>query len=192
MGLEHAVAAAASELGVSTHPGIPVPWLTVRGHLDLFVQRHASPDALSTLEHIHRILGGDSTALATKRQGRIAPDLTTPDGQLIEIDELQHFSSARGRTLETYPPTLTLGFSRAHYTELIHRWRSRADRSFAHKSTADFAWPGGRTAQRAYNDALRDVLAPEFTGLPVIRVAAPDRDVRVAAAALASHLGGRE
>lgn len=37
--------------------------------------------------------------------------------------------------------------------------------------------PGQSTGQRAYNDALHDLLAPAFTGYPVIRLVVPDRDL---------------
>lgn len=50
-----------------------------------------------------------------------------------------------------------------------------ADRDFAHKAAAGFG-PQGRPRQRAYNDALRDLVTPLMGHPPVMRVAVPDRD----------------
>ena len=68
-----------------------------------------------------------------------------------------------------------LGFDLDEYRALTERLRIRGDKSFAHKKSADFPGPGGRQKKRAYNDALRDLLAPSFTGLPLIRIPIPDR-----------------
>ena len=55
------------------------------------------------------------------------------------------------------------------------------------KKAVDFPFPGGRTAQRAYFDACRDLLGPAF-GYRVIRIPAPSRNVMAAVAALREAL----
>ena len=177
MGLEQLVASELGAEGIETVPAGSLPWLTVRGHLDSYVQRHAPASVLDTLSALHKNLGGDATLLAGKRTGTVRPDLiVVATGQVIEVDEVQHFTTAREVSLGHYPEGVSLGFSLDDYRILVHRHRSEADRAFAHKRSADFDFAGGRQAQRAYNDTLRDLLAPIFTGHPVVRVAVPTRD----------------
>lgn len=178
-GLHHAVLDQAVAAGIPLRLGAPVPWLTGRGHLADAV-RDAPSEALSALAAIHRELGGDADVLASKRaRNPPTPDLVHDElGCLIEVDEQQHFTSARLRTFEFYPSDCELGFDNAEYRTLVEQWRTKGDRAFAHKVAADFPRPGGRQAQRAYNDALRDLLAPTFTGHPLIRLAVPDRSLQ--------------
>jgi hypothetical protein len=83
------------------------------------------------------------------------------------------------RALETYPKSARLAFDLDEYLRLTRTWQQEADRYRAAKPTVDFPFPGGRRAQRAYFDACRDLLAPDF-GLCVLRVAAPERDATLA------------
>jgi len=176
MGLEATAASALIDEGIGVAPAGSLPWLTVRGHLDSYVQRHAPSSVLDLLAAVHTKLGGDATVLAGKRSGAVRPDLVVvATGQMIEVDEIQHFTSAREVSLGYYPANLPLGYSLNDYRLLVVRHRSDGDRAFAHKRAADFDFAGGRQAQRAYNDALRDLLAPTFTGYPVVRVAVPTR-----------------
>lgn len=157
--------------------GVAVPWLSSRGHLDAAVASAPVP-ALEALADIHAALGSDGSVLAAKRTGRLMPDLLhVPTGCVIEVDEMQHFTTDRMASLDHYPPDLVLGFDTDLYRSLIDRWSAPADRAFAHRTSTDFPETGGRRAQRAYNDALRDLLAPTFTGRPVLRVPAPGRSV---------------
>jgi hypothetical protein len=59
---------------------------------------------------------------------------------------------------------------------------------FTKRWSADFDFAGGRRARRAYEDALRDLLTPVFTGLPLLRLAAPDRDTGAATDQLLASL----
>lgn len=178
MGLETEADEFAQRLGHRWLPASHVPWLSVRGHLDAYVQNHAPAETIGTLAAIHADLGGDAVALAAKRSGSVCPDLVTAEGQIVEVDEVQHFTTARERTLRFYTEDRgPFGFDVPEYRRLVARWRGEGDRAFAHKTSADFNFRGGRQAQRAYNDAPRDLLAPVFTGLPVRRIPVPDRNV---------------
>lgn len=158
-------------------PGHRLPWLTNRGHLHL-EEIGASIGLVNTLREIYLALGGDEQALASKRPGSDpTPDfLYGPSSQLLEVDEIQHFTSDRRLTLEMYPSTLSLGFDINAYSGLCTTWSATADRYRATKQTRDFPHPGGRRAQRAYFDALRDLAAPAFGNGPVIRIPAPECD----------------
>lgn len=178
-GLHHQLLEQARAAGIPLRLGERTTWLTSRGHLADSLQSVVSADLLNVLATIHRRLGGDADLLAAKMSGnRPVPDLIHDElGCVIEVDEVQHFTTARVRTFDLYPGSLRLGFDLANYLQLLTRWKAAGDRAFAHKTAADFPKPGGRQSQRAYNHALRDLLAPTFTGHPVIRIAAPDRSM---------------
>lgn len=178
-GLHLAILEASRVDGLPLALGGAVPWLTSRGHASDVVREKAPVDVVNALADIHARLGGDASLLAMKRAGTPpTPDLIhTPSGCLIEVDEVQHFTSARLLTFDSYPPGSRLGFDIDEYRGLVAQWRSKGDRAYAHKVAVDFPRPGGRQAQRAYNDALRDLLAPTFTTHPVIRIPVPGRSL---------------
>jgi hypothetical protein len=184
-GVHTAVLAAAVNEGIPLLAGRRVTWLSGRGHLNKHVAE-APADVLTALATMHSKLGGDAAVLAAKRAGNPpTPDLVhTELGCFIEIDEVQHFTTARLRTLDLYPVRVPLGFDIDEYRRLIGRWREKGDRAFAHRVSADFPKPGGRQAQRAYNDALRDLLAPTYTGMALLRIPAPDSSPSAALARL--------
>jgi hypothetical protein len=73
---------------------------------------------------------------------------------------IQHFTTARMTTFDFYPAAVPLGFDIDEYRQLVRRWHSKGDAAFKHRVSVDFPQRGGRQAQRAYNDALRDLLGP--------------------------------
>jgi len=178
-GLEFAVVELPSAAGIDLVPGRAVPWLSGRGPLNEVVQSAAPASIIAALAKIHEELGGQTALLAAKRAGNPpTPDLIhVPTGSIVEVDEEAHFTSARERSLGFYPTYAELGFEMSDYLDLITTWRPKADRAYAHRTSSDFPSPGGRQAQRAYNDSLRDLLAPTFTGRPVVRIAVPDRSL---------------
>ncbi len=181
MGIERDVLSEARLHGVRLSVGAPLRWLTPRGHLEPLVQREAPAEVLETLEEVHRALGGNRQALARKHSGELRPDLViATTGQIVEVDEVQHFTGARQTTLQRYAPGCALGFSISDYRNLIDSWRARAEAVFTRRWSPDFDFAGGRRAQRAYADALVDLLAPVFTGLAVVRLPVPDLNVDAA------------
>jgi hypothetical protein len=167
--------------GYDLQAGVALPWLTNWGHLNPHLRERAASETIALLRDMFLSLGGDEAALAGKRSGASPrPDLLWEKvGLLIECDETQHFTSERLRTLETYPKSARLTFDLDEYRRLALTWQHEADRYRAAKPTVDFPFPGGRRAQRAYFDACRDLLAPNF-GFRVLRVAAPERDATLA------------
>ncbi|PWK71488.1 hypothetical protein LX99_04512 [Mucilaginibacter oryzae] len=90
---------------------------------------------------------------------------------LFEFDEIQHFSSARLKSLNNYPPTLKVNYSIADWKNWCVTYSSKADTYRFNKTTKDFDFKGGRTCQRAYLDCFRDIL-PQHNGLnPTLRIA---------------------
>jgi hypothetical protein len=193
VGIEYDVITESRDLGSRLTMGGPLRWLTTRGHLDPLVQREAPAEVLATLDVIHRSLGGNARLLATKHAQPLGVDLLGPNGVPIELDEVQHFTSARRDSLRWYPGVtslgFTLGFSIDQYRSLIDLWRAKANAVFTRQLGADFDFQGGRRAQRAYFDAVKDLLAPTFTGATLVRIPVLDRDPRAAALAICSRVG---
>jgi hypothetical protein len=174
---EDSVARLAAGEGLEFRRGASLPWLTNKGHLAEGVAGTLDEQTLAALRSIYHELGGDESLLASKRSGsdpRI--DLLLGARALaIEVDEIQHFTTDRMRTLELYPPDADVLFNVDEYRAAIRLWHQRADRYRASKPTRDFPFVGGRRAQRAYFDAFRDLVAPSF-GLRVLRLPAPECD----------------
>ncbi len=134
----------ASAAGISLEFGRPVRWLSGQGHTNPIVTAGAAPDLVMALAAIHGALGGTHAVLAAKRAGNPpTPDLVhTPTGCLIEVDEVQHFTSARLQTLASYPP-VRLGFDVAEYRSLITRFRPEGDKALPPARRARLSAPGG-------------------------------------------------
>lgn len=98
-----------------------------------------------------------------------------PSGTFVEVDESQHFTSWRLASLDLYPPDTPLGFDLATYRGSCQEWAPKSDRYRAAKAAVGFG-QAGRQRQRAYHDALRDLVVPAMGHPPVIRVPAPTPD----------------
>lgn len=151
-------------------------WLTNKGHVSPTAERLGAP-ARGVLRAIYGALGGDEALLAAKRAGR-DPEvdfLFARENMIVEVDEIQHFTTDRLRALDLYPADAPTLFDVGSYRNLVARWLQRADRYRTAKPAADFPFAGGRRAQRAYFDAFRDLAAPCF-GFRVLRIPAPECD----------------
>lgn len=89
---------------------------------------------------------------------------------IFEFDEHQHFSSARLKTLELYPPELRVNFSVDEWKNKCRTYKEKADKYRKFKTTIDFNFQGGRTAQRAYLDCFRDILPVQHGLNPTRRI----------------------
>jgi hypothetical protein len=182
---------AAAEDGIEL-TGQSFGWICQQGHLAL---PDEASSARETLSQIYAELKGDPDELASARTTKLTGDFVhEATGTLIEVDEFQHFTSARLTTLRLYSDDAPLGFDLARYKDLCKKWKREADKAFAHKDARGFG-RGGRQRQRAYYDALRDFAAPAMGHPPVIRIAAPLNNGRAAyeahQAQLARLLAGR-
>src|SRR4051794_7509582 len=179
----------ANQWGIPLEPGRAMPWLSTRGHASASLDGLVPREVRASLTAIFAELCGDQAKLASKRLGGgPRPDFML-GAQIVEVDEIQHFTTARLKTLELYPADVELGFDRDEYVALCRRWCRQGDRYRAAKRTVDFAFDGGRRAQRAYFDAVRDLLAPYCIGKPVLRIPAPECDGECAAERLRAALG---
>ncbi len=142
---------------------------------DWFINKHSKESFgyhFSTIDKIFKLLNGDITANQTKRSVALDCDAYF-GGQhnfIFEFDELQHFSSSRLKTIENYPSGLKVNFDLANWKRICQIQKDKADNYRKTKTTTDFKFVGGRTAQRAYLDCFRDLL-PEIQGLnPTLRI----------------------
>lgn len=166
--------------GIDLNLGHSLPWLSGRGHAHPVLREALPTEALAALRGLFLALDGDEQALAQKVARSLSPDFVLGDSeQLVELDESQHFTSARLTTLEFYDHAAT-GFDLTDYRARCRRLRRTSDSDFAHRTAAEFPGPHGRQRQRAYLDAVRDFGAPLFGHGPVLRIPAPERNARLA------------
>ncbi|MBP9150639.1 MAG: hypothetical protein KBF73_00005 [Flavobacteriales bacterium] len=140
-----------------------------------FINKHTKEDfgsSFSSIDRVFQSLNGDANANQTKRTTGLECDAYF-GGEfnfIFEFDEFQHFSSARLRTFDSYPNELRLNFDKEEWKRACTIHKNRADKYRRSKTTTDFNFDGGRTAQRAYLDCFRDLL-PEIHGLkPTLRI----------------------
>lgn len=149
------------------------PWLNQQGHFGL-------PSKASTivpaLHDIFLDLNGDPVTQSSKRAIPLPGDfIHVESGTIIEVDEMQHFTSYRLSTFSHYPEGIPLGFDISEYADLCHRFAPTADKYRRTKSAAAFGL-GGRQRQRAYYDALRDLAIPTMGNPPIVRISALDNN----------------
>jgi hypothetical protein len=142
---------------------------------DWFINKHVKENFgkhFATIDKIFKSLNGDINANQTKRSVGLECDAYF-GGQfnfIFEFDEFQHFSSSRLKTIENYPTGLKLNFDLTNWKKHCQTHKHIADNYRKTKTTTDFNFVGGRTAQRAYLDCFRDLL-PEVQGLnPTLRI----------------------
>lgn len=140
-----------------------------------FINKHNQENFgkhFSTIDKIFKSLNGDINANQSKRSVALNCDAYFGGKYnfIFEFDEFQHFSSARLKTIELYPTNLKLNFDLKTWKNLCLTHKDRADNYRKTKTTTDFKFAGGRTAQRAYLDCFRDLL-PEVQQLnPTLRI----------------------
>lgn len=160
-----------SDLGLAVGRRVALPWLDNRAPLgDEFP---APPRVRYRLMAIHARLGGDWTRLEQKRRAPLRFDFQVDDSILIEVERRYHFSSARMATLDFYDE-LDHDLDLSLHRELCERFSQAADRYQRKREAPDFPFPRGRSAQRAYFDAAKDLLAAAH-GFRLIRLPAADR-----------------
>ncbi|MCL9794750.1 hypothetical protein [Frankia sp. AgKG'84/4] len=171
------------------------PWL-------LRPSRAECAAAWASLAAIFRALTGRELPEAAPPRERRRLDIIAryPDGsrQAIEIDERQHFTGARAATFPLYPTHAALGYN-------THLWLRRSQEltgrepggGFARPCPPLFPGPGGRHQQRAFRDALADLVPPQHGWLPTARIAdfqlpatGRDHELHAVLRALLQHPGG--
>ncbi|MDE0322744.1 MAG: hypothetical protein OXN27_02380 [Candidatus Poribacteria bacterium] len=111
-----------------------------------------------------------------KTDGYLTPDAYFPEPYhfIFEFDELQHFTQYREQTFRFYSENIRLGYEPQKYRQFCQQHHTAAlakgpDRF--RRRTADFPYPNGRAAQRAFFDTFRDWLPPLHGLNPTVRLA---------------------
>jgi hypothetical protein len=99
--------------------------------------------------------------------------LKQPSGvtQIIEVDERQHFNHYRAKTLTFYPTDIALAFDRSLWVKHSVTKKTLEGGGFGKPKPPLFPGEGGRHRQRAFRDALADILPQEHGFSPTLRVA---------------------
>ncbi len=157
----------AKVLNVSAQTNITFPWF-INKHSEEYFGHH-----FQVISKIFDTLKGDIKANQNKKNVSLDCDAYFGGDYnfIFEFDEYQHFSSYRLKTLDCYPNELATAFDIKKYKLLCNVHKVEADKYRKSKTTVDFNFVGGRTAQRAYLDCFRDLL-PSVNGLnPTLRIA---------------------
>jgi hypothetical protein len=162
-----------ADLGIAAGRDVAFGWLTNK--VPLGEEFPTPPRVRYRLMAVHARLGGDWSRLERKRRAPLRFDFQVDDSTLIEVEPRHHFSSARMTTLDFYED-LHHSLDVNQYRELCSRFSGDADRYQSNRTAPDFPFPGGRTAQRAYFDTAKDLLAPAH-GYRLIRLPAADDDL---------------
>lgn len=104
---------------------------------------------------------------------RVDAVLIPPNGKcfVLEVDEAQHFNEFRRLTLERYPAAATLRFDKQEWIRRCNDKRVLERAGFARPKPPLFPGENGRHRQRAFRDALTDLLPPLHGYAPTLRIA---------------------
>lgn len=137
-----------------------------------FINQHQKDHFKESYDLINKIFVELNGNNAIKRSAQLQSDAYFGGKYnfLFEFDEIQHFSTARLKTLNSYNSHLKLNYSIVDWKKWCSLHLITADRYRSNKTTIDFNFNGGRTCQRAYLDCFRDLL-PRHNGLnPTLRI----------------------
>jgi hypothetical protein len=89
---------------------------------------------------------------------------------VYELDEVQHFNSFRAATLAHYPTDLRLGFDKAAWLRRCAAKKKLEGGGWSKERPPLFAGANGRHKQRAFRDALADIVPLEHGYGPTVRL----------------------
>lgn len=91
--------------------------------------------------------------------------------RIVEFDEAQHFNRYRGLTLRKYPRSVKVAFDRSAWLAASDAKKRLEGGGFGKPKPPLFPHEDGRHRQRAFRDALTDVLPAVHGWLPTLRIA---------------------
>lgn len=89
---------------------------------------------------------------------------------IFELDESQHFNGYRATTLRCYPDDLKVAFDKEDWIKRCQRKTRLEGGGFAKPKPPLFPGENGRHKQRAFRDALSDVIPGCYGYLPTLRL----------------------
>ena len=157
-------------IGIAAERRAQFEWLRNKPRREDFREHYETVIALYTE------LGGDWEGTTQKTEGYLTPDAYFPEPYhfIFEFDELQHFTRFREQTFPFYPANIKIAYAPQKYLQYCQHHSVAAlakgpDRF--RRRTADFPYPNGRAAQRAFFDTFRDWLPPLHGLNPTLRIA---------------------
>jgi hypothetical protein len=91
--------------------------------------------------------------------------------RIIEFDETQHFNAYRALSIRRYPRSLVVAFDRRAWLQACDAKRRLEGGGFGRPKPPLFPHDDGRHRQRAFRDALTDILPGVHGWLPTLRIA---------------------
>lgn len=91
--------------------------------------------------------------------------------RIIEFDETQHFNAYRAQTIRRYPRTARAAYDRAGWLAACDAKRRLEGGGFGRPKPPLFPHEDGRHRQRAFRDALADLLPAVHGWQPTLRIA---------------------
>jgi hypothetical protein len=91
--------------------------------------------------------------------------------RIVEFDEVQHFNRYRALTIRRYPRSVRVAFDRATWLAASDAKVRLEGGGFGKPKPPLFPHEDGRHRQRAFRDALTDVLPAVHGWLPTLRIA---------------------
>lgn len=123
-----------------------------------------------------QLTGLELPEVMPRRESRRADALIEMSGQsprLLEFDESQHFNLHRAATLRAYPADVETAFPRETWLRASEASTRKLGTTggWGRAKPPPFPEPGGRHLQRAFRDALADLLPAEHVWAPTLRIA---------------------
>jgi len=153
----------------ATHP--TPPWLQRP-------DRSECGERWELIVEIHRLLEGEELEdVMPSRETRRVDGVFQYRGRwfLFELDETQHFNAYRAKTLEVYPPDLALAFGKDAWIGRCREKVKLEGGGWARPRPPLFPGANGRHRQRAFRDALADLVPSVHGFLPTLRLG--DREI---------------
>jgi hypothetical protein len=97
--------------------------------------------------------------------------VSSSPGRIIEVDESQHFNCYRATTLRFYPRDVKIAFNRNVWIERSETKKKLEGGGFGKPRPPLFPGDGGRHRQRAFRDALADIIPQQYGFEPTLRIA---------------------
>lgn len=159
----------ALEAGIQVAPGVAPTWLLRPGRTEcgpLWPVLRAIYSALTS--------GLELPDVMPARERRAVDGIVTDvDGmkRILEIDETQHFNVFRLRALDLYPPDIKLAFPVDEWKTVSQHKTRLEGGGFARRRPPLFDLENGRHRQRAFRDAIADLLPPLYGWGSTVRIA---------------------
>ncbi|WP_435771422.1 hypothetical protein [Nocardioides sp. SYSU DS0651] len=100
----------------------------------------------------------------------VLTSISTGIPRIVEVDEVQHFTPPRARTLRLYPSEVETAFDRGEWSARSAAATRLRGGGFGRPCPPLFPAEGGRHLQRAFRDALADLLPGMHGWAPTLRI----------------------